>query len=130
MRNRTIQNYATPQQVMGPATDYSRSVIKFDGANYRLWRKTVEADFAVLGYSSSLDPDMKPTTEDEKTINLKAFSYLLRCLTLEQLELVQDATTPAEIWSFLRKVHANRSQQNLLLLMQELINVKYEEGST
>jgi hypothetical protein len=81
----------------------------------------------VIGFTAALKADI---TEDEKLVNLKAFSYLVRSLSQEELELVQDANTPADIWSFLRQVHAIRSQKNLLLLLQELINGKYEINST
>jgi hypothetical protein len=41
MEDNNIKSKATPHQVMGIAINYSRSVIKFDGQNYRLWRKIV-----------------------------------------------------------------------------------------
>ena len=111
---------------MYPASDSRcRSIIKFDGENYRIWRKTVEADLSVLGIYEgilpSFDMELKVMGSDataithsesaamtdsdkltlvklsqKQKIKNRAFSYLLNSLAPRQLELVQEADTPAE----------------------------------
>ena len=143
------------QQVMGPGSDLCRSTYKFDGENYRIWRRAVEADLAVLGLQGALLPsfdsddekygkfDVIPenSTDEEKArysadlakaamrkrIKQRAFSYLLSSLSPKMLELVQEAETPAQIWTTLRRLYAGRSQQNMFLLMQELLNAKMND---
>ena len=63
----------------------------------------------------------------EKT-KQRAYSYLLNSIAPRQLELFQEADTPWEVWRTLRRIYANRSQQNVFLLMQELINAKMSDS--
>lgn len=62
---------------------------------------------------------------DEKDAEAQAF--LMRGLELDQLKYLSDCTTAAQMWSRLRTVHSEKSDQSVQVLLDRFINIKMNE---
>lgn len=103
---------------------------KFNGTNYQLWKMQMEIFMAeneldgyILGRISRTEENH--AVWDKKNIQAKAF--LMRGLELDQLKYMSDCTTAAEMWSRLRTVHAEKSDQSAQILLDRFINAKMED---
>lgn len=56
----------------------------------------------------------------------EAQAFLMRGLELDQLKYLSDCTTAAAMWSRLKSIHAERSDQSIQVLLDQFINCKME----
>lgn len=103
---------------------------RFNGQNYQLWRRQME----IYMNENKLKPYILGTCSrtaansqiwDDQVAAAQAF--IMRGLELEQLKHLSDCTTAAQMWSKLKIVHSERSEQSAQILLEKFINSKMDE---
>lgn len=103
---------------------------RFNGQNYQLWKRQME----IYMTENKLKPYilgtvMKPATNSQawEEKDAEAQAFIMRGLELQQLKYLTDCTTAAQMWSRLKTIHAEKSEQSAQVLLEKFINLKMEE---
>lgn len=103
---------------------------RFNGQNYQLWRRQMEIYMTenrlkkyILGIEKRTETN--GIQWDEKDAEAQAF--IMRGIELEQLKYLTECTTAAEMWSKLKAVHAEKSEQSAQILLEKFMSVKMSE---
>ncbi|XP_058987404.1 uncharacterized protein LOC131806765 [Musca domestica] len=103
---------------------------RFNGQNYQLWKRQME----IYTTENKLKPYilgtvMKSATNSQawEEKDAEAQAFIMRGLELQQLKHLTDCTTAAQMWSRLKTIHAEKSEQSAQVLLEKFINLKMEE---
>lgn len=103
---------------------------RFNGQNYQLWRRQMEIYMTenklrkyILGVEKRTEAN--GIQWDEKDAEAQAF--IMRGIELEQLKYLTECTTAAEMWSKLKAVHAEKSEQSAQVLLEKFMCIKMSD---
>ncbi|KMQ86394.1 copia protein [Lasius niger] len=103
---------------------------RFNRQNYQLWRRQMEiymTENKLKPYILDIIPRPAANTQAWDDQDAAAQAFIMRGLELDQLKHLTDCTTAAQMWSRLRTVHSERSEQSAQVLLEKFINSKMNE---
>jgi len=113
-----------------------KSVVRFDGSNFQVWKFQMRAIFTATGLLKLVDgTETKPeSTVDGLDVwnarNARAMCYISSSMDHKQLETLITCESAAEMWAKLSAIHEQKSAANKLTLMSRFHDLKMMPNDT
>jgi len=114
----------------------ARSIDKFNGENFRLWKFRMEMVLASMDLWEIVEETEEPPPKDGDAKEIKeynrrakkALSIISLSLVNSQLAHIKHCKGPAEAWKALCNVHETKSLSNILFVRRKFFTIKMQEG--